>query len=238
MSVVPLFCFLVNLGIHDRQSVEEEEEDWEPEQAEEQIIPDMPWSDKTATTEKHRPQVWDRPSTTVVRNWARWSKEAHLLDVERHLIRRLTMEEMALLQSFPQDYFSHPSLDHLSTTSKIQAIGNAVPPLLSQAVFAAIEKGDLRLDQRGLDTFIDICAGAGGLALGHKWADPHARALALVDNWDVACTILRAHGKGAQQLWSADVVQQASVTEFDFRYVRRDMCFSLSFSYVTHGQLW
>lgn len=47
--------------------------------------------------------------------------------------RGLSVREAARLQSFPDDYIFQGSLEHIQ-----QQIGNAVPPLLAQAVFSSI----------------------------------------------------------------------------------------------------
>jgi hypothetical protein len=51
---------------------------------------------------KHRPQSWDEPSSTVRREWCRYPQEAHLLDVDNWRYRRLTVDEIAILQGFEQ----------------------------------------------------------------------------------------------------------------------------------------
>src|SRR4051794_17107727 len=62
------------------------------------------WSRRTALDPKHRPQVPDRPSTTVRREWARAPQEAHVLDSSQERIRRLTVCEIAAIQTFESDW--------------------------------------------------------------------------------------------------------------------------------------
>lgn len=70
--------------------------------------------------------------------------------------RTLTYREAARIQSFPDDFVFQGS-----KASIAKQIGNAVPPLLAYQVARA-------LPMKG--AFIDLFAGAGGLALGFVWA--------------------------------------------------------------------
>jgi site-specific DNA-cytosine methylase len=136
----------------------------------------------------------------VVAQWSSRPKEAHLLDVDTRRIRRLTVGEVALIQTFPPDYTSGVGL---SETEEIKRLGNAVPPVLAKAVFAAIDTPD------GESTFIEICAGIGGLASGHLMAHPNAKPLLMADIEPPACKVLRKH-------FGPDVVVEANVLEYDF----------------------
>src|SRR5262245_30377635 len=49
------------------------------------------WSPSVALDRKHRPQVWDEPSSTVRREWCRYPQEAHLLDEANNQYRKLTV---------------------------------------------------------------------------------------------------------------------------------------------------
>lgn len=69
---------------------------------------------------------WDRPSTTITRNFACPSSSRCIHPRDSRI---LTVREGARLQSIPDDY-KLPETD----TMKRLAIGNAVPPLLSMAI--------------------------------------------------------------------------------------------------------
>lgn len=69
---------------------------------------------------------WDRPSTTITRNFACPSSSRCIHPRDS---RAMTIREGARLQSFPDDYKFYGS-----DGMKRLEIGNAVPPLLSQAI--------------------------------------------------------------------------------------------------------
>lgn len=69
--------------------------------------------------------------------------------------RLISFREAARLQSFPDNYIFYGSKG-----SKLNQVGNAVPPLLSKAIADTI-KGQ---------TFIDLFCGAGGMSLGFLMA--------------------------------------------------------------------
>jgi DNA (cytosine-5)-methyltransferase 1 len=70
--------------------------------------------------------------------------------------RTITQREAARLQSFPDSFTFYGSISAINNQ-----IGNAVPPLLGYQIAEALPfKGQ----------FIDLFAGAGGLALGFTWA--------------------------------------------------------------------
>lgn len=69
---------------------------------------------------------WDRPSTTITRNFATPSSARCIHPRDS---RAMTIREGARLQSFPDDYlFAGPA------SKRRLEIGNAVPPLLSRAI--------------------------------------------------------------------------------------------------------
>lgn len=73
---------------------------------------------------------WDRPSTTITRNFGTPSSSRCIHPL---LDRGLTTREGARLQSFPDNYI------FIGTrSSKNLQIGNAVPPLLAQAIGTAL----------------------------------------------------------------------------------------------------
>ena len=93
------------------------------------------WSEKTANDSKHRLQIYCRPSSTVRREWNRYPQEAHFLNIEHSIYRRMLIPEIAMIQSFKHDYLINA---HVSEREKIAGIGNAVPPLLSKAVIECL----------------------------------------------------------------------------------------------------
>lgn len=75
---------------------------------------------------------WDKPSTTITRNFACPSSTRCIHPTES---RALTIREGARLQSFPDDYVFYGS-----NQKKRLEIGNAVPPLLSIALAKQVLK--------------------------------------------------------------------------------------------------
>lgn len=77
--------------------------------------------------------VWDEPAGTITRNFCTPSSTRC---IHPKYDRALTTREGARLQSFDDDYIFRGS----RTSINLQ-IGNAVPPLLSEAIFKNIKKG-------------------------------------------------------------------------------------------------
>lgn len=159
---------------------------------------DSTWSDDVANDPKHRPQSLDRPATTVRREWCRRPQEAHLAEGSRY--RRLSVAEISIIQGFPPSWVDIPGIKE---TDRIAALGNAVPPPVSAVLAKAISK----YHRFAATSFIEICAGIGGLSFGFD----NLRPLALIEMWDVACTILRA----AKSLDPARIIE-GRVEKFDF----------------------
>jgi site-specific DNA-cytosine methylase len=168
-----------------------------------QNLPSIPWSRRTAFDPKHRPQIPERPATTVRREWARYPQEAHLLDSGRTRIRRITASEIARLQGFEASWFEVPGV---SSANRIRAAGNAVPPAMAAAVLRTLADS-IPLRHR---THLELCAGAGGLASGLAG---HAQfeVVALLDSWSEACRILRY-----EKPWAPDVVHLTDIRRFDY----------------------
>jgi site-specific DNA-cytosine methylase len=119
----------------------------------------MHWRAEVALDPKHRPQLWDKPSSTVRRDWRKYPQEAHVLDKECRRYRRLTPREIAALQGFD------PAIaigTGFSDRQVIAALGNAVPPPLAEAVMKAVSKSRSWTNR----TSIEVCAGIGGLTRG------------------------------------------------------------------------
>jgi site-specific DNA-cytosine methylase len=170
-------------------------------------LEDCLWSANVALDPRHRPQVWHEPSSTVRREWCRYPQEAHLLDEVNCRYRRLTPDEMAILQGFAPDWFDVPGL---FWRNRVRAIGDAVPPALAKAVIGAVDSV-WNWRQR---TAVEICAGSGGLSSGARVIDGLEHLL-LLDRWQPSCDILR-HRKP----WPAERVVCGDVKAFDFARFR------------------
>lgn len=167
------------------------------------------WSPEVALDPKHRPQSWASPATTVRRDWRKFPQEAHVLSEDGRLYRRLSVEEIALLQGFdPGRFESLP----LTTREKIAVLGDAVPPPVARALVQAIVD-TVSLENR---TAVEICAGAGGLAEGSARAG--LEHLGLIEMSSPAVQVLER-----SPMWSADQVHCADVRSFDFRLWRNEV---------------
>jgi len=99
----------------------------------------------------------DAPAYTISTYFNRPGNGCHLhYDYAGGQHRVISQREAARLQSFPDNFVFKGS-----RTAVSNQIGNAVPPLLAYQIA-------LSLGSPGL--FVDLFAGAGGLALGFKWA--------------------------------------------------------------------
>lgn len=160
------------------------------------------WSESVALDRRHRPQSFDRPSSTVRREWARAPQEAHLLDEKNGRYRRLSVDEMAILQGFDPSWFDIPDVTAWNKTS---AVGDAVPPPLARAVIeSVVGSGSIETP-----TSVEICAGAGGLASAA--ADLRLEHLGLFEQWRPATEILKAH-----KPWHPELVHLQDVREVDW----------------------
>jgi len=99
----------------------------------------------------------DAPAYTINTYFGRPGNGCHLhYDYSGSQHRVISQREAARLQSFPDDFVFFGSRTAINTQ-----IGNAVPPLLGYQIA-------LHLGPPGI--FVDLFSGAGGLALGFKWA--------------------------------------------------------------------
>jgi site-specific DNA-cytosine methylase len=119
----------------------------------------MHWKAEVALDPKHRPQLWDKPSSTVRRDWRKFPQEAHVLDKECHRYRRFAPCEIAALQGFDPQVACDTGF---SDRQVIAALGNAVPPAMASAVLMAVAEARSWITK----TSIEICAGIGGLTRG------------------------------------------------------------------------
>lgn len=138
------------------------------------------WSDNVANDPKHRPQFFNRLSTTVRKEWCRRPQEAHVADGDKY--RRLSVAEIAVIQGFDPGWVQ---VDGLTENEKIAVLGNAVAPPVARAI------GSVLLDSGFLKTLtsVEICAGIGGLSLGFPYLQPIAK----IEIWDIACKVLKTH---------------------------------------------
>ena len=83
--------------------------------------------------DRYKALVWDQPSHTVVAHIAKDGHHYIHPDVKQN--RSITVREAARIQGFPDDFYFEPS-----RTQAFTQIGNAVPPILSEKISAAIEK--------------------------------------------------------------------------------------------------
>ncbi|MBX7131466.1 MAG: DNA cytosine methyltransferase [Fimbriimonadaceae bacterium] len=167
------------------------------------LLPPCHWSPAVALDPKHRPQDWHRPSSTVRRDWRKYPQEAHVLDARRERYRRLTVEEIAILQGFSPSVVEGVSL---TDRQRIAGLGDAVPPPLARAVLEAVN-GMWAWESR---TAVEICAGTGGLAEGAASIGLHHAAL-IERSRD--CMPMLSNGRA----WEPSRVFIEDVKQHDFR---------------------
>jgi site-specific DNA-cytosine methylase len=119
----------------------------------------MHWRAEVALDPKHRPQLWNKPSSTVRRDWRKYPQEAHVLDRECRNYRKLIPKEIAVLQGFEPTLVAETGF---SDRQLIAALGNAVPPAMAGAVIKAVSRARSWKHR----TAIEVCAGIGGLTRG------------------------------------------------------------------------
>ena len=160
------------------------------------------WSERVSNDPKHRPQVYDRPSMTVRKEWCRRPQEAHIAEGTKY--RRLSVAEIATIQSFPADWVE---IDGLTENEKIAVLGNAVPPLLSLAI-AKIINQEIIFENK---TLLEICAGIGGLSYGFTYLKPIAK----IELWNVAAKVLRT-----KKPWPESCVVEGYAQDYDYLSVK------------------
>ena len=146
----------------------------------------LKWSEKTATAKNHQCQSPDKPSRTVLKSWHSLPKEAHIKFKKEGVVRKLTLPEIATIQSFDPKWFDDVDI---SLAEKIQIIGNAVPPLLAQAVFTGVASAfHTHVSEK---TCLELFAGGGGLAQGIRNVKSGGfKTLAMIDFWDKSHKVL------------------------------------------------
>lgn len=159
------------------------------------------WSERVSNDPKHRPQVLDRPSMTVRKEWCRRPQEAHVAEGKKY--RRLSVAEIAKIQSFPAEWVD---VEGITESERIAVLGNAVPPLLSKAIAGVLEK-EINFENK---TLLEICAGIGGLSYGFDYLTPIAK----IELWDVAAKVLRTN-----KPWPASCVVEGYAQDYDYSAV-------------------
>lgn len=170
--------------------------------SEDEGLPSCHWDMRVALDPKHRPQVWDLPSSTVRRDWRKFPQEAHVIRRDGRAYRRFTPAEIALLQGLPE---SAVPADGHTVRERIAAAGDSVPPPLAQAIGTGLTRS-VELASRSA---IEVCVGIGGMLRGMQAAG--FEHLAAIDRDEVAHDLLVGSGEiPAQEAHLADV------REFDF----------------------
>ena len=159
------------------------------------------WSERVSNDPKHRPQVLDRPSTTVRKDWCRRPQEAHIADGRKY--RRLSVEEIAAIQGFPFEWIN---VEGISDKDRIAVLGNAVPPPLSSAIAKVLDK-EIGFENK---TLLEICAGIGGLSYGFDFLRPIAK----IELWDIAAKVLKTN-----KPWPETCVVEGFAQDYDYSAV-------------------
>jgi site-specific DNA-cytosine methylase len=165
-------------------------------------LPGAHWSPEVALDPKHRPQAWDSPATTVRRDWRKYPQEAHVLSADGTAYRRLTPDEIGLLQTIDPAVLSGVPL---TDRRKIAAVGDAVPPRFGGVLASALRS----VYEFANATSVEICAGIGGLAEGVAAAG--LAHLALIETSEDCGHLLRNN-----RPWHPEAVRITDVRAFDF----------------------
>jgi DNA (cytosine-5)-methyltransferase 1 len=138
----------------------------------------------------------DEPAYTISTYFTRPGNGCHLHHDPSQL-RTISYREAARIQAFPDSFCFHGSF-----TSIANQIGNAVPPLLAYSL--AREFGAPGI-------LIDLFAGAGGLALGFKWAGWTSAVASDVDKHAMATFAQNVHAEVVVGDIREDAVREAIV---------------------------
>lgn len=165
-------------------------------------LPPCHWSPEVALDPKHRPQHWNTVSSTVRRDWRKFPQEAHVIDASGRKYRRLTVDEIAVLQGFDPAVAQLPGL---TDRERIASLGDAVPPPMSRALVRSIDETWTWSNR----TALEICAGIGGLAEGA--ASVGLEHLLLVDQSEICGRLLRHN-----RTWDAGCVVVDDARKIDY----------------------
>lgn len=161
------------------------------------------WTERSALDPNHKPQCATSPSSTVTKSWGASPQERFVVSADGRKIRKLTLEEVARLQGFPEGWFEPARAAGVAEGNLVGLAGNAVPPPVGAAVYNALAQ--VTPGRRVIELF----AGAGGLALGAGAAGFDV--LALVDLWRPSCTILGAHWGARARCMNVDDIDFAAM---------------------------
>ena len=95
--------------------------------------PDLNHEKKRVFNNSYVVQFWDKPSRTIIAHLYKDGNQ--FIHPDHQQERTLTVREAARLQSFPDDF-----LFSGSRTQQYKQIGNAVPPLMAEAIAKSIKK--------------------------------------------------------------------------------------------------
>lgn len=102
-----------------------------------ELRPDLAHEKKRVFFNSYKVQWWDMPARTIIAHLYKDGNQFIHPDYEQG--RSITVREAARLQSFPDDFVFEGS-----RTEQFKQIGNAVPPMLAEAIAKAIK---LKLDE-------------------------------------------------------------------------------------------
>lgn len=110
--------------------------------------PDLGHEKKRVFFNSYKVQWWDMPARTIIAHLYKDGNQFIHPDHEQG--RSITVREAARLQSFPDDFVFEGS-----RTEQFKQIGNAVPPMLAEAIAKAVKQ---KLDElEGVDHDIQKC---------------------------------------------------------------------------------
>ncbi len=104
--------------------------------------PDLAHEKKRVFFNSYKVQWWDMPARTIIAHLYKDGNQFIHPDYEQG--RSLTVREAARLQSFPDDFIFEGS-----RTEQFKQIGNAVPPMLAEAIAKAIKSKLDELERNG-----------------------------------------------------------------------------------------
>ena len=121
-----------NTKDRERYRILSEHQNWQLKDLQ-KVRPDLVNHDPKHFGNRYTVQEWDKPGKTIC---AHLYKDGNLfIHPDPNQERTFTVREAARVQSFPDDFFFEGS-----KTEQYRQVGNAVPPLMAQALAKAIKK--------------------------------------------------------------------------------------------------